>query len=285
MMRSRGDGFTLIEMLVAMVLMLLLVALMFQAFRTANEVGRKTQAWIEIHQNARSLFDFMERDISGAVLAGRNRKGGSGATDGKYFQVMGDSYKAPDPSGTSKDMSHQRDAIRLLCSTMNPGGARMAEVGYWLQVMDQTDVRKNKVGRYVDYVNDDTEPSPDPTNDDDGDDLTILDEGDGSLTTDVTVWGAYKSLDVVATGVTDLSLEYQETNGDWKDVSSSLTTLVTLPRAVRVTTYITDSRGIFLFLDVDSDSDGKENEEVKREFPFCGSGIKFVHTILVNQEG
>ncbi len=273
---KKTGGFTLIEMMVAMVLMLLLVALMFQTFRTADKIGRKTHAWVEIHQNARAMFEFMERDISGAVLAGRHYS----QTAGKYFQVADYTYDAPEGSD---DMPHEKDAIRLLTSTMNPGGARMAEVAYWLQDRDHADVRKNRLGRYIDYVNDDTEPATttDYSLHNDGDDLVIATNGD--FDSAVTVWGKYKSFDVVASGVTDLKIEYQSAStGNWTASLGSWTNLSTLPRAIRVTAYITDGSGVFLFLD--TNGDGEEDKNHKRLYPFCGSGIKFVHTILVSQE-
>jgi prepilin-type N-terminal cleavage/methylation domain-containing protein len=259
-MTGRRNGFTLIEMLVAMALMMILLALMIQTFRTANEVGRKTRAWIEIHQNARSLFEFMERDISGAVLAGRR----SGSLAGKYFQVANLDYT------DAASVDHGQDAVRLLAGTMNPGGARIGEVGYWLQASDGIDdVRGNKMGRYIDYVNDDVEK---------GDDLKI------DPLSSSTVWDEFKSLDVVATGVTGIEIEYLTDDGTWRDPPGSSFTnahnlsgmsTCTVPRALRVTAHVTDSRGVFLY---------QASEAKKREYPWCGSGIKFVHTILISQE-
>lgn len=241
--------FTLIELMVAITLMLLLMAIMLQTFSNANQVSRKTQAWIEIHQNARSLFEFMERDISGAILVGVTS---TATPDGKYFQVEGDTYL--DGVSGVPGMSHYRDNIRLLTRTMNPGYADMAEVGYYLDVPDTDDVRKNVLQRWIDYVSDDTT---------DGDDLTIA-----TLATD-TVWasGKSKGKDVIATGVTDLDMKYDGTN------FPALTNLTTLPNSIEITAYITDSNGIFLYQDTPD-----------RDHPFCGSGIKFVHIVLVRQE-
>ncbi len=255
MMKTDTRGFTLIELIVAITLMLMLLGVMLQTFRNANQVSRKTQAWIQIHQNARSLFEFMERDISGAILAGRT----GGSTDGKYFQVEGDTYA----DGAGSNPARNRDNIRLLTRTMNPGYADMAEVAYYLEVPDPDDVRKNVLERWVDYVGGDITG---------GDDLTIA-----NLAVD-TVWdsGKSKGKDIIATGVTDLAMKYDGTD------FAGLTNLAILPNSIEITAHITDSHGIFLFLD--TNNDGEEDKDDKRDHPFCGSGIKFVHTVLIRQE-
>lgn len=244
-LKVRGrHGFTLIELMVAITLMLMLMTVMFQTFRNANQVSRKTHGWIEIHQNARSLFEFMERDISGAILVGRTK----GSLGGKYFQVEGDDYN----DSNSPVMSHGSDNIRLLTRTMNPGYADMAEIAYYLSVPDSDDLRKNVLERWIDYVSNDTT---------DGDNLAV---GSGD-----TVWdaGKAKGKDIIATGVTDLYMKY-----DGIDFAG-LTSLTTLPNSIEITAYITDSNGIFLY-----------QATPNRAHPFCGSGIKFVHTVLVRQE-
>ncbi|MFC1672400.1 type II secretion system protein J [Planctomycetota bacterium] len=247
-------GFTLIEMLVAMVLMTILVALLFQTFKHANDVSRRTRGWIETHQNARSLFEFMERDLQGALLTDLDSNAA-----GNYFEMASATY--PDAAGI---VSHARDGVRLLSKTMNPGYADLAEIGYWLMVPDSSDVRRNRVGRYLDYVSDDNAGK--------GDNLVIADTSTDS------VWDEFKSLDVVALGVTDLNLEYMKDDGTWAELYSTnwinspdLTGVAGMVTAVRITAYITDSGGIFLY--------GKTRDE-----PFCGSGIKFRHTVLIRQD-
>ena len=96
-------GFTMIEMLVSMALFLMLSAILFEVFTKANQVSRKSNAWIEIHQNARCLFDFLERDLSGAVLVGKDTT----YTGGKYFQTQDVTYDdALGPSSTNTHDQH-----------------------------------------------------------------------------------------------------------------------------------------------------------------------------------
>ena len=96
-----------------------------------------------------------------------------------------------------------------------------------------------------------------------GDDLSVID-GD-------EVWGGtdqYESLDVVAKGVTDFKIEYW--NGSWRPAPSSWGSL-TLPKLLRITAHITDSKGIFLTRE-DMDAN-----------PFCGKGMKFVHVVIAGR--
>ena len=60
-------GFTIIEMLVSVALLLMLSGILFEVFNKAQAVSRKSNAWIEIHQNARCMFDFLERDLAEAT--------------------------------------------------------------------------------------------------------------------------------------------------------------------------------------------------------------------------
>jgi hypothetical protein len=97
------------------------------------------------------------------------------------------------------------------------------------------------------------------------------------------VWHRRKGFDIIATGVTDLEITC---SGGSSTTVSGWATYTVLPVSVTITAYLTDSNGIFLFLDKGTKAtrDGVEDEDVKRVHPFCGSGIKFVHTILVSQE-
>ena len=268
--KRNSGGFSIIELIVAIALMLMITGILFQAFNNANQVGRKTAGWMEVYQNARALFDFMERDLAGATLAGRN----SDDADWKYFQVWDNDTGYPD----ELDVAHPQDSLMFLTRTMNPGYAKLIEVGYHLDpVLDAagdtkaSDTRKSKLKRYIDYVSNDALGN--------GDDLIISDLNVGSGD---TVWDAYKSFDVIANGVTDLKLEYMDgSNGTWRPDSewTDWTNLPTtdelgegkLPELVKITVYITDSNGIFL----------TGNTTAK---PFCGKGIKFVYIARVGRD-
>lgn len=252
--KKNSAGFTLIEMLVAMALMLMLSGMLFQVFTSAREVSRKSDACIEIYQNARCMFDFLERDLSGAVLVGKT----TSFPDGRYFELCND-----DEGAVSDDagVPHYHDSIRLVSRSIAKYG-EIVEVGYYLTV-DTTDSRKSELKRYYDHAG--TNPST-------GDDLDV--------SVGATVWdGFYKSDDVVARGVTDLNIDYRLGDGtDWTDPDDWavgtgddwVTSLTTLPKLVRITAYITDSNGIFLSGNPDPDT-----------YPFCGNGVKFVHVVTV----
>ncbi len=253
MNNNDSRGFTILELVVAMALMLLIVTVLMQAFFNASEAVRRSQAYIETYQTSRVVFDFMERDIEGAILSKYEENGNIKIG---YFEITESSYK------DAADNDHDKHALRLLTKTMNPGYARIAEVGYFLQEYTDTDgkasdVRLNRLVRAIDYVSDD-----DPGT------------GDASdLILSTKVRDRYKSIDVLATGITDI--EIAATGGSSTGMGGGWIAFTRLPASVKVTLYVTDGKGLFLFQDT---------EQKKRNWPFCGYGVKFEHTVLVNQD-
>ena len=59
--------FTLIEMLAAMAVLSILMLMLFQFFGSAQKAWSSTEANAEVFENARVIFDIVQRDLQGAV--------------------------------------------------------------------------------------------------------------------------------------------------------------------------------------------------------------------------
>lgn len=67
--RTRGSrGFTLVELMIAIALMLVITLQLQIIFNGSRIMFSKAEALVEVFQNARNAIDLMERDLSNAVL-------------------------------------------------------------------------------------------------------------------------------------------------------------------------------------------------------------------------
>lgn len=65
-MKKKNNGFTLIELMVSVGLMVLLLGIVFNIFTSTSEVMTRTEATMEMFQNARVIFDIMSQDFTNA---------------------------------------------------------------------------------------------------------------------------------------------------------------------------------------------------------------------------
>ncbi len=66
-MSDRSRGVTLVELLVAVSLMVILTGSLSYVFTTARNIFSRSEATIQVYQNARNAFDIIERELSMAV--------------------------------------------------------------------------------------------------------------------------------------------------------------------------------------------------------------------------
>ena len=59
--------FTLIEMLAAMAVLSILMLMLFMFFGSAQKAWSHTEATAEVFENARVIFDIVQRDLQGSV--------------------------------------------------------------------------------------------------------------------------------------------------------------------------------------------------------------------------
>jgi prepilin-type N-terminal cleavage/methylation domain-containing protein len=97
--RFRILGFTLVEMMVAVALMTLIVAVAATVFKETSEIFRITNARVEIYQNGRAILDRMESEIRSAFID----------RDGKYFYGISNGA----PGGAPGDRLGETDTLLL----------------------------------------------------------------------------------------------------------------------------------------------------------------------------
>lgn len=164
------EGFTILELLVAVTLMVIITGAVSYVFVTAKNIFVQADATIQVYQNARNAFDIMEREFSIAekthdmdffidsgVTANRHFDTGEqhwglgnrlDPPDTTYVYAMtiyGREY--PDPSGGAFG-PHRCDIIYFHSLTMVAGKERAALIIYKLDI---TDPQKPILRKYVLY--------------------------------------------------------------------------------------------------------------------------------------
>lgn len=151
-------GFTLVELLVAVTLMVILTGTITFVFLRAQQIFVQMEARVQVYQYARFAFDQMERDLANAV-ATRNmeffndRKMIGGGNRGEYdpneeIPIRGTANRDGDPNGGDrvynyaftlrqpekyrgeKDMLHRRDSIYFKTVTVTNGETTAALIEY-----------------------------------------------------------------------------------------------------------------------------------------------------------
>ncbi|MHC4390440.1 MAG: PilW family protein [Planctomycetota bacterium] len=67
MRRARNEGFTLVELMIAIALMLIVVYQLNVVFNGSRQLFSRSEALVAVFQNARNAVDLIERDLSNAV--------------------------------------------------------------------------------------------------------------------------------------------------------------------------------------------------------------------------
>src|SRR5437667_7909465 len=83
---SRGSGFSLVEMMVALALGLIMLAAMLDGFNSNSATGTTNTRFAEVQTNGRYATDFLRREIQHAGFLGINnglvqKDGTTGTTD------------------------------------------------------------------------------------------------------------------------------------------------------------------------------------------------------------
>jgi type II secretory pathway pseudopilin PulG len=174
-MVQRDRGVTLVELLVAISLMIILTGSISYVFVTARNVFSRSEATIQVYQNARNAFDVMERELSiavkthdmdfftdeamtanghydsGETFNGLNVNDPMQDTKSEYAYAMtiyGGEYPDPVYSGRQP---HRSDMIYFKSLTTVGGKTRSALILYKI---DTTEPRKPILKKYVLYRSD-----------------------------------------------------------------------------------------------------------------------------------
>ena len=133
---ARRKGLTLVEILVVSVIFAIIATSLFVVFKAGLDSWRKTQAHLEVYQNARAALDMMTRELSAAYLNSANA-----AITFRGFRNGG----TPPPWGWKANSGGDEVYfIAALNPTLNNAAAKfeLCQVGYWL------DSSKNELNRY-----------------------------------------------------------------------------------------------------------------------------------------
>jgi type II secretion system protein J len=122
---ARRRGFTLIEILVASVIFAILATSLFVVFKAALDSWRRTQAHLEVYQNARAALDMMTRDLSAAYLNSTN--------NAITFMGYNNGGTAPAWGWKTNSGGDEVYFIAALNPTLNDPNAKfeLCKVGYW----------------------------------------------------------------------------------------------------------------------------------------------------------
>lgn len=187
---ARRKGLTLIEILVASVILVIIVTSLFVVFKAGLDSWRRTQAHLEVYQNARAALDIMTRELSAAYLNSMNPAitfrgfSNSVALSGWVTPSGGDEVFFVAALNPSLNYS---DAVMDLC-----------KVGYYL------DNTNNQLMRYSHYVKTGTVPDYDFSHNTGADNVTLR---------------------KIASNITGLTFQYYDANGGpytaWNSTSAS----------------------------------------------------------------
>lgn len=187
---ARRKGLTLIEILVVSVIFAILATSLFVVFKAGLDSWRRTQAHIEVYQNARAALDMMTRELSAAYLNSTNP---AITFQGFFKSIVLSGWVTPSGGDEVFFIAALNPSLNYADATSD-----LCKVGYYL------DNTNNQLMKYFYYVKTGTTPNYDFAN-----------------TTDVII-------SKIASNVTGFGLWYQDVNGGhlvrWDSSNPSWTT-------------------------------------------------------------
>ena len=104
---KRQPGFTLIELMVSVALMLILVGAVIMVFSSSSEVFTAAEAKMSIHQNARVAMELMARELASAT---------TDIVDPTFIDTT-NGFGTPPGSGSESDPNVRPNANRMWITT------------------------------------------------------------------------------------------------------------------------------------------------------------------------
>ena len=212
----RQDGFTLMELLAAVTLMVILGTMLFAVFENSSGVIREASGRQALFLETKLFMDHVERELSGAYI----EKSSSGAPSSRRMRPF--LIKEDGHHFALVTAAKLRDMRMYIDSQPNPGfgaEANLGRIGYFL--------KDNIIYRYEYY--------------------TLYDDGNEQVEIDRATPFIYN---VVAFNVEVFD------NGRFRTMDWDSRSKGCLPRAVRITLQLTDDRHLSQYLDMNNDTGG-----------------------------
>jgi prepilin-type N-terminal cleavage/methylation domain-containing protein len=153
---ARRPGFTLVELMVAMALMMILTGSVVFIFTQAQKIFSKVDASVQVYQYARYAFDQMERDLANVIPSsdmefyddqpppggrvGRYDPGEElplGGREGNALYHHSFTLRQPAPYTGADGLQHRYDSIYFKTVTVSSGKTSAALVEYALDDVDK----------------------------------------------------------------------------------------------------------------------------------------------------
>lgn len=118
----KRNGFTLLEILIAMTILVIILTSTYTLFRTASSAFSKGESRIELYQQARVIFQMVERELSSALrIPGRS----------DYFLGI------PEEGGERLKTGSSAAELFFICPIVEKDKSDLMEIGYWLSGQNQ----------------------------------------------------------------------------------------------------------------------------------------------------
>lgn len=116
-MSSKRGGFTILEVIVVMTVLVIITASLTTVFKTLTSTWRKAETGVEALQSAYAILNQISRELKSALYANPNDK----------------IYLVGIDAGGAHISQTASDEIYFVASVQGSGGTDLCEVGYWLR--------------------------------------------------------------------------------------------------------------------------------------------------------
>lgn len=153
-MKKKNNGFTLIELMVSVGLMVLLLGIVFNIFTSTSEVVTRTEATMEMFQNARVIFDIMSQDFTNAreiKLENIATLSNNNMTDNKAHDITDDKAILTLTTTTSwiKDNKQTIGSATVIYSLKKAKDFESEKLYYLQRKIDKEESESTIIGEYL----------------------------------------------------------------------------------------------------------------------------------------
>ncbi|MFH0839677.1 MAG: type II secretion system protein [Candidatus Omnitrophota bacterium] len=208
-MRHKNSGITLIETLIAVMILSVLALSLYTVFKSGIDAWTKAESRLEIYQNARAVLDQLSRELVGAFVT-------SGATGAKFDGTYGGSNDDPDTLVFITDFADSIYKIRYELDDADP---------------DNKILKRD----YIDYGVTHT-PAKDYTNTDYDESIELVPPTKGTMVDNIK-FTYLAQIDVAP------FLDWSSERTEWLGSGATAPAADSLPEAVKIVLTLRDANG------------------------------------------